>query len=456
MNVGLISFFVFLLLKLCRVRKKAAAVVTMIFITVFAVVTGAGASIVRATVMAYAVLLGIILERDTEVMNSLAVAALAILLFNPLDLLDIGFQMSFLATFGIIYFSEYSKKLGDGMPEWLSVTLFTTISAQVFLLPVMANTFHQVSLISVLANLFIVPLSGLISILGFVMWLFGSFIAPLARVFGASIWALINAMGFFVDIFASVPYASVSVKSLPDAAVLFYSVFFLILPHRDIDAHYKFITLKEILGGGLAVFFLLRLLLPGGGAGIYALAAKDMNAVFIKTPDNKKVLIIGCDDYEKSAGTRNVIVPFLRQAGVNNIDSLIMFSVKNPENVSMLKRNFRVGQEAADEKLYGKSFYSKIGRHASMDMDPYGARLEHEKGVFIFTKLLAGRAVEARGAVIYSCFFSMASLGTAMRDNTCVVNSGTLKGFYNRGLNLPREAWDVNEKGHYFFVLKKK
>lgn len=454
MNVGLITLFVFLLLKLCRVKKKIAAIITMAFITVFAVLTGAGASIVRATIMAYVILLSIIIERDADIMNSLAVAALAILLFNPADLLDIGFQMSFLATFGIIYFSEWSKKLSEGLPAWLAITLFSTVSAQIFLVPVMANTFHQVSIISILANLFIVPLSGMISILGFVMWLFGTISAEAAKIFGAGIWAMIKAMDFIVGLLAAVPYAAVSVRTLPAAAIICYCLFFLILPHDDVEIHASWVKLKAVFGAVLALFFVMHLAIPWQGSKLYALAAKDINAVFIKTGDNKKVLILGCDDYEKDAGMRNVVIPFLRYSGINNIDVLLFYSIKNTKNAERLKRNFRVLSEINDEKMYMRSFYTRVGRELALDMNAYSANLDGKNTSFVFTKLLAGAAAEKTGGIIYTCFYSDTALNKAAEKNKCVINSAVVKGFDKRPPVENSSVWDVNEKGCFTTALK--
>jgi competence protein ComEC len=453
MNVGLISLFVFLLLKLCRVKKKAAAALTLGFITVFCVITGAGASIVRATIMAYVILISIIIEQDTDIMNSLALAALAILLFNPVDLLDIGFQMSFLATFGIIYYSEFSKKLPKKMPAWLAMTLFSTISAQIFLTPVMANTFHQVSVITILANLFIVPLSGIISILGFVMWLFGTLSAEAAKIFGASIWLMIKAMNAIVDILAAVPYAALSIKTIPPAAVFFYCLFFLILPHEDIEIRINRIHVKTVFGVLLAGFFVFHLFVPEPGARLYALAAKDMHAVLLKTGDNKKIFILGCDDYEKNTGMRNAVIPFLRYLGINNIDNLLLYSVKNEKNLKCLNMNFRVLNAVKDEDLRGGAFYRSIGKTARLNMNGYLAEIEYTNNVFIFTKLLAGRAATAGGKVIYTCFYSDIALVNTARDNTCIINSGTIRGFGKRKPIENANIWDVNEKGCYMLKM---
>ena len=257
-----------------RVKRKAAAAITLVFITAFAVITGAGASIVRATIMAYVVLIGLMLERDIEIYNSLAIAALLILFFNPADLYDAGFQLSFLATLGLVYYAEWISGFFPQVPDQVKETVCATIAAQVFLTPVMACTFHQVSVISLLANFFVVPLSGIISILGFVMWMLGTVSLAAARIFGGSIWALIKTMKFVVDVMAAVPYAAVSVKTLPAAITILYYVFFLILPYRDIDVRIWKISGKAALGAVLLILISCPPACPGAGGEILRACGK--------------------------------------------------------------------------------------------------------------------------------------------------------------------------------------
>jgi hypothetical protein len=207
-----------------------------------------------------------------------------------------------------------------------------------------------------------------------------------------------------------------------------------------------------VFGAALAVFFIFHMLAPESGTGLYALAAKDIHAVFIKSPDNKKILILGCDDYDKNTGMRNVIIPFLRYLGVNNIDNLLLYSVKNSRNLKQLGMNFRIVNRLRDEDLRGGAFYRGIGSEVKLNMTGYLADVEFNNNVFVFTKLLAGKAASAKGKVIYTCFFSDSALEAAAQDNTCIINSGAVRGFNKRKPVGRKNVWDVNEKG--CFVLK--
>jgi len=285
------------------------------------------------------------------------------------------------------------------------------------------------------------------------MWLFGTVSADAAAVMGAGIWALINAMNLVAELLAAVPYASVSIKSLPAVFISFYTLFFLAAARSDIDIMAGRISLKPLLGAGLCVFLAFHLLGPQKGPSVTALATKDLHAVFYVTPDNKKVLFLGCDDAEKSSSARNIVAPFLRNAGVNNIDRLILYSVKNQENVEAIRSNFRVKRVISDSGYQRAGFYEKIGTHTSLHMNSYMAELDSGGRPLVFTKLLAGEALRKKGAIIYACFFSDAALAAASAGNECVINGKNGRGFMKREINLPAGAWDVSEMGAYTLIL---
>jgi hypothetical protein len=75
------------------------------------------------------------------------------------------------------------------------------------------------------------------------------------------------------------------------------------------------------------------------------------------------------------------------------------------------------------------------------------AELDYNGRSYIFTKMLAGRVLERSGCVIYTCFYSDAGLASEARGNTCIVNSGLIKGFNRRKKAGIPGVWDVNTMG---------
>ncbi|MGH7536053.1 MAG: ComEC/Rec2 family competence protein, partial [Gemmatimonadales bacterium] len=102
LNVSLLAGALFGLFRILRLSPRIAAIASAFLVTLYAALAGASASVVRATVMTDVYLLAVILNRRGEVLNSLALSALALLWWNPRFLFDVGFQLTYLATLGIV------------------------------------------------------------------------------------------------------------------------------------------------------------------------------------------------------------------------------------------------------------------------------------------------------------------------------------------------------------------
>ncbi len=453
LKVGLIALFVFLVLKAARVNRKISALVTVIIITVFTIITGMAASAVRATIMSYAVLLCLAMERDADVFASIAAAAMVILLVKPVDLFDIGFQLSFLATFGLIYCNKYFMGFFKFMPEYAAEPLAITLTAQIFLVPPLAYTFHMISLVSLIANFFIVPLTSLIIMIGLVMWSFGTVSMWAARVFGASIWLIVKSMMFIVNFLASVPFAAISVKTFNPGFVVFYYIFFLILPHSDIDIKLRKISLKAVLGFALLAWAGIHIIYGGSDFKFYGLDTRGINAAFVKTQDNKKILMIcGAANARAESGLyslRNTVIPFLKHEGVNTIDYLILLSAG--KNTEYINKNFRVMKT-----IYGHGIMlEKLGENTDIEINTNGVNINYNGRRIIFARHFDSGFRYEQNAVIYLCSLPGESLVLPAGDSIYFVNSNGLK-FSNEkepGANWAGHMIDLAKTGMAEVIL---
>ena len=166
--------------------------------------------------------------------------------------------------------------------------------------------------------------------------------------------------------------------------------------------------------------------------------------MFVKTDDNKKVLILGCDDYKNDYAVRSKVVPYLRHRGVNNLDRLILFSIKNENNTATVKRNFRVKKVLSDTEKDGIN--EVLGKNTKIYKESYSVEIETGNKSYLFSKLLTSDIIKSKGKVIYPCFYSKEKLLKAAGNNLCIINS------LNRKKPLRIEhpnVWDVAFKGMY-------
>lgn len=192
-------------------RRKVIA--SAIMIVVFVILVGAGASVVRAAIMGGVALLALWFGRTYFVSISLFAAAFFMNLFNPLIMLnDVGFQLSFLATCGLVYVSPLIEKYFVRLPEIFGIreSMTMTISAQVLALPIILLNFGRLSLISPLANISVLPFVPLAMLFGFFAVIFGYFSNLLSLIFGFLAYLIMNLMTLLVRFFAVLPLASVS------------------------------------------------------------------------------------------------------------------------------------------------------------------------------------------------------------------------------------------------------
>lgn len=169
LNVGLIALIVFGLLRyylLWRYRGLSAGLTIPVVIG-YCFIAGAAPSVARASTMTSAALLAMVLDRENPLCNGLALAAFILLLINPCFLFDVGFQLSFMATLGILLFTPiFDLILKPVIPyqrlQRLRLLLAVSLAVWVVLWPILAFYFGRVPLIGLLINPIIVPLVGII------------------------------------------------------------------------------------------------------------------------------------------------------------------------------------------------------------------------------------------------------------------------------------------------------
>ena len=111
LHVGLIAYVLIMLFRAVRIPKKLSYLLVIPCLIIFAIISGAKPPVIRATIMVAVFLVGWSINREISIYNSLALAALIILIINPQQLFEIGFQLSFLSVISIVYFTKRLNKL---------------------------------------------------------------------------------------------------------------------------------------------------------------------------------------------------------------------------------------------------------------------------------------------------------------------------------------------------------
>jgi competence protein ComEC len=256
--------------------------------------------------------------RRQAALNTLLVVALGMTVVNPLFLWDVGFQLSFFATLGLILyadpFSQFANRIiikyfptsaAEKFAELFSEFVLLTLAAQVTTIPIMAYHFQRISLVSFLANPFILPAQPAVMILGGLAVLLSLVWFPLGQIAAWATWPFVLYTIRFVELFDRVPHGTIFLGELSIwFVIIFYAVLFSVtFGGPQLRTWFQTVNrdrIKVPIGTALVVMLLALLLVwraaaavPDNFLHVTFLDVGSADAVLIKTPTGKHVLING-------------------------------------------------------------------------------------------------------------------------------------------------------------------
>jgi competence protein ComEC len=208
--------------------RWTSATVAVTTVALYVVLTGASPSVVRAALMAGCMLVARLGGSRAHAASALELAALLMLLVAPTVLWDVGFQLSLLATAGLIWFGASVERRLPGWPGWIREPVALTLAAQVTTLPVILVNFERLSLVAPVANVLVVPLvpmAMLCSALASIVGLVDGFLHPpvvgdvATWLAGGCAWLVLRIIVTLGSAVAALPYAAVDVSVPPAVAI---------------------------------------------------------------------------------------------------------------------------------------------------------------------------------------------------------------------------------------------
>lgn len=315
----------------------------------YTVLVGAQASVVRAAIMGLVVLGSQLAGRDQHSLNTLAFTAALMALINPLVLWDVGFQLSFTATLGLVVMAEPMQHAAASALEarlptaWaarlkgpLSEYVLLTLAAQIFTLPLLLYHFGRLSLIALPANILILPLQPAILIFGGLSLLLGMLLTGLGQLFALLAWLLASLTISIVEWLSSPSWAAFSVGAFSFPWVLaYYAVLAALL----------IAPLRNAIRGLRVQPAVPALVLAACALGAWGLASSaptgrlqltllnvEGEALLVRTPTGRNLLINGGPSaVELSAQLGRHLPPFARE-----IDWLFVLG-QRPEQINGLR-----------------------------------------------------------------------------------------------------------------------
>lgn len=354
-NMAVLSGAVLALLRPLNERRPLLAVlITVGVLGVYTVFVGAGASVLRAAVMCALLLGAPLVRRKAYLPASLAAAAIFLTLLNPFALWDVGFQLSFAAVLGLALWlpplQRWSERWAGERLHWppaqqlarlLSDLLLVTLVAQAATLPLLMLHFQQVSGVSLVVNLLVLPVQAAVLVVGLPAVLLSALLPAAGEVLFALVYVLLAWTTGIVRAFAALPMAAQTVYLSPVWVALFYGGMIggHMLSHFDPSwwARLRRMPLRRV-AAGLAVCFLglIGLVLaqrPDGRLHVYWLDAGRSSAVLIQTPQGAQVLIDGGRFPTRLMTALGEVMPY----NDRQIDMLILTQPDDADNAALLE-----------------------------------------------------------------------------------------------------------------------
>lgn len=277
-------------------------------------------SVCRAGIMAFVLALCKMERVEYDSLSSLSLSGIIILLISPEKLFSLSFQLSFMCIFSIIAFSPCIEFLLSKIkcPKWLSSVLAISIAINIATLPILINTFGEVSLLGIVSNILVLPIFSIVYVLLFTVTLLGVIIKPLGAllVLPELFLHLIRVIAEYVS---SIPIGIYRVLNVSYWLIALMILLSLVI-HFLMTKHYLKIVAVAMLTVIIGVIF-----------GINTIPAKYSNDIIVETQYRSGVTMLADESTTAMFGsdiTRNTLLSMCKKMRIKDIDEIYAFDLQ--------------------------------------------------------------------------------------------------------------------------------
>jgi competence protein ComEC len=323
MNFAIVIGFVWWICKTAGLMKPGRAVVCMITAVLFLLVVPENPPAFRAAIMCFAFCGSFIVRRKSNLLNSLALAALVLLLIRPTELFEAGWQLSFAAVLGILLLEEPIEFfLREKLPRWLSSAIAVSISAWLATVGIMLYHFYTIQWLTSVWTVIVSPLIGLLSFLGYLKLFVAMFLPSAAALLGIIVNFLSYLLIVIVKFLADLNISEILIGKTNIAVILlFYGLI--------VFAFFSRLRFKKAICVTAALTLVAMLAIPrwqtahSEGLTITTLDVGHGQAVLAQLPDGSNILFDAGSSSRSNIGAK-VILPFLRYNAIGKINAAIL------------------------------------------------------------------------------------------------------------------------------------
>lgn len=328
MNVAFIFGIWFFILIRLKVPYRFVIFSGGIVVLFYAMMTGLPPSVTRATWMLELGLLAKLLDRKADNNVILLFVCSVLLLYNPSLINNIGFLLSFVVTFGLLYCTNPILEKIKFLPPKVSGWIVVPVVAQIFAIPIQIYFFQTISVYSVIANILVIPFMAIISFCGFI----SSILSAIPKI-GTYICLILDKANepfltfliFVADKIANIPNNIAHVAKLNYIEILLYYILVFLFIYM-LKNNFK--TIKANIAAILIILYLSFSLSAKGDTGdltLTFLSVGEADSIFITTPNNKRILVDAGRNFGRGkTSATSVILPFFSAQGITSLDMMLL------------------------------------------------------------------------------------------------------------------------------------
>lgn len=331
------------------VGQHRATFIVIAGLAAYSLMVGASPSVVRAAIMGSLSVLALHYHRQNDALNALAVSALLMTVWNPFTLFDLGFQLSFLATLGLIlYVTPLSKGFEAAFARvvsgerarhivgLLNDSFIVTLAAQITTTPLIVSAFHRLSLVGLLTNLVVLPAQPAVMLWGGLATLTAMVVLPIGQLIAWIAWAFLEFTIAVVQWTASLPLASIPVGRFGAPLLAAYYIILFGATRLDWRALVSRISLRPAIALGVALvagmwLWSIALTAPDGKTHVEFIDAGGA-ATFIRTPSGARILIDGGANPSAVVSTLGERMPFWERS----LDLLVLTNTADDHQAGLV------------------------------------------------------------------------------------------------------------------------
>ena len=376
-----------------KIHKKLSKIIVMLLILFFILVTGATPSVLRAGTMTIYLIIGGIFYRRISVFSSLNLSLLVIIIMNPYCLFDVGLQLSYAGTIGIVYLYPIIKEKIYNKAN----SILITISANIVIIPIMLYNFNTISLTFFISNLLAGPIIGIIIILGFSIIIISLIFFPIANIFSKILNLLIILFLNTAKACANLPLSKIFIIT---PTLKFIFLYYCLLAFIIVKERTQIRINIKLKNKVIAILIILVIINPikyfsnikQSNLKIYFVDVGQGDSTCIVTPKNKVILIDGggnSKDENYDIG-KQTLLPYLLDKKINKIDYCIvshfdsdhcgglMYILKN-----LKVKNIIIGKQYEEYENYKEFIKIAKDKKINIRVVEAGEKITIEKNLYI-------------------------------------------------------------------------